>query len=254
MKSLAKALDILDALAATPEGEAGVSDLSRETAIDKAIVHRVLRTLLERDVVSQDAASKRYRLGTKLVDWTGHRLATDRPLEIARPYLLQLWNACGETVHLTVPVGDRMLVLQVLESVQPIRVSARLGERVELHCTASGKLFLALMPELRERVLAQPLTRVTPHTIVDRRRLARALAEAARDGIAFDYEECLPYANAVAAPVLDAQGRCRAGIAVIGPAARLHGEALAKAAERVRATARAISDAAAHLDPAQWRF
>lgn len=255
MKSLHKALDVLDALAAFPKGEAGVSELARQTGIDKAIVHRVLQTLASRDVVAQDAASRRYRLGTRLVDWTGLRLAGDRPIELARPHLMQLWNRCGETVHFTVPQGVQVMVVQVLESVQPIRVSGRLGERVPMHCTASGKLFLALgSDELRERVLSQPLARITEHTIVRRKALQQELETIRRSGVAYDSEECVPHANAVAAPVLDASGQCRAGVALIGPSPRFTGKVLADAGRMLIDTAREISALVAHLEPAQWRF
>lgn len=246
---------MVDALARAPDGEAGVSEIARETGLDKATVHRVLRVFLARGVVAQAGAGGRYRLGSTLDDWASRRQATQRPLELARPHLLSLWQRCGETVHFTAPVGDEVVVLQVLESEHQIRVSGRVGERVPMHCTASGQLFLAFgSPATRERVLAGPLAKVTARTVTRRAALLERFETVRRDGLALDLEECLPHANAVAAPVLDIAGRCLAAVVVIGPAARLSGKTLADTGQAAVQTAAALSQSLRHLTPEQWRL
>jgi IclR family acetate operon transcriptional repressor len=65
---------------------------------------------------------------------------------------------------------------------------------VPVHCSASGKVFLAQMtPAQRRRLLAHaPLERCTPNTLTEPVELERELRRVARDGFAVDDEEFLP--------------------------------------------------------------
>jgi DNA-binding IclR family transcriptional regulator len=97
-----------------------------------------------------------------------------------------------------------------------------LGGRYPVHCTASGKAFLAFGPAaVRERLLARRLERVTPHTITDRARLEEQLAEARRSGLAVTHGELEVGLDAMAAPVFGPGGDMLAAVDVSGPSHRL---------------------------------
>jgi len=77
------------------------------------------------------------------------------------------------------------------------------GRRVEFHCTANGKVFLAFgVAELP----AGALRRRTPRTVTDRGELTRALEAVRRDGIASAVDELEVGLAAVAAPVRGPSG------------------------------------------------
>ena len=94
--------------------------------------------------------------------------------------------------------------------------------RRRLHCTASGKLLLAMLtPARRKRVISVlELPRFTDNTIVDVRRLEVELASIRKAGVATDNEEYLAGLVCVAAPVT-AAGRIVACVAVHAPVARM---------------------------------
>ena len=66
VKSLAKALDILECVADGPDG-AGVSEVSLRLGINKASVSKMLSTLAAHRFVRKDPQTRRYRLGYRLL-------------------------------------------------------------------------------------------------------------------------------------------------------------------------------------------
>ena len=162
-----------------------------------------------------------------------------------RAILQALAASIGETVNLTAIEGGEIVYLDRVESEWPLRIALQPGSRVPLHCSASGKLLLALMPAARRKRLvdALPLTRHTPQTIVDRRALARELARIRVERVATDKEEFIAGLVCVAVPVALADGRAVASVAVQAPVARMtidmalgHLPALRRAADALAAT------------------
>jgi DNA-binding IclR family transcriptional regulator len=97
------------------------------------------------------------------------------------------------------------------------------GSRVPLHCTASGKLFLAHLPDAeRQQLLAQlPLPKLTPTTITRTKDLRAECARIAQCGHSLDRGEFIAGLVALAVPVRDDSGRVRAALAVHAPSARM---------------------------------
>lgn len=222
MKSLIKAIDVLEILAKTEEPEMGISEISRLTGINKVIVHNIVRTFVDRGLVAQNEKSKRYRLGELFFELAGSRAGNMRPLSLAKPYLHALWLETQETVHFTVPSGTGSVVLDIHESPHPIRFAGKLGQRAPLHCTASGKVFLAFgTGAWRDEILQGELTTFTPNTRINVKALHDELATVRSQGFSIDHEEFLQHLNAVAAPIFDANEKCVAAVAVLGPASRL---------------------------------
>ena len=68
--------------------------------------------------------------------------------------LAQLVETIGETCNFTTQDGTEVLYLDRVEAKWPLRLTLDVGSHVPLHCTASGKLFLAMMPaDEREAVI-----------------------------------------------------------------------------------------------------
>jgi len=102
-------------------------------------------------------------------------------------------------------------------------VAGYVGSRVPLHCSAIGKLFLALAPaSRRQRLLrAVELRLYTEHTITDRGRLAAELAQIRKEQVSFDRQEFLLGVICAAVPVIDRNGELLAAVAVQAPVARM---------------------------------
>ena len=117
------------------------------------------------------------------------------------------------------------------------------GEHVPLHCTASGKLFLALMPAKQRDLLVSELTLtpMTDATLTSKDALLQECANIARAGYSLDRQEFIDGLLALAVPVCDDSGSMRAALAVHAPVSRLSAEqamqrlpALQAAAQRLR--------------------
>ncbi|WP_251865262.1 IclR family transcriptional regulator [Achromobacter sp. Marseille-Q4962] len=170
-----------------------------------------------------------------------------------RAVLAQLVGKLGETCNLTAPDGDQVVYMERVETTEPLRLFFAVGSHVPMHCTASGKLFLASMNRLeRGRVLARlPLTRNTPRTLTDPARLEEELERLAARGIGIDNEEFVRGMSAVAVPVRDAADRVVAAVACHAPTARVLLDDLLRAVPVLQGAARALQDVLAAHHPGE---
>jgi len=243
MKTIRKGIAVLEQLSMA-SGMLGVTELATALDMDKAIVHRILKTLEEGKLVRQDVSSKRYSLGIGFVQMGGRFLDQLGLPELAHPHLLRLWERCNETVHLCIQSDLQTVLLRVYESQQGVRVSAKVGDQAHLHSTSTGKVFLAFgSADLIERAIEAGLPRCQPHTIHTAERLREELALVRRQGYATDIEESDQNYSAVALPVFGAKGECVAAVAVAMPVGRMPSTPNAALLSDLKATVNAISRA-----------
>src|SRR4051794_9403357 len=101
--SVARALALLDALGASPEG-LGVNELARRIGVNASTASRLLATL-EAGRMVERAPGGPYRLGLRLVALADGVLARLDVRELARPRLRALVAATGEAATPSVPGG-----------------------------------------------------------------------------------------------------------------------------------------------------
>jgi DNA-binding IclR family transcriptional regulator len=213
--------------------------------LPKPTVHRILTLLEHAGLLAQEPGGKRYTLGARL-SRLGLKVMMNSSLRGARRAILQrLVDEIGETCNFTMLEGGEVVYLDRVETASPLRVNLQPGSHVPLHCTASGKLFLAMLPRAqRNRLLAHlPLTAHTQNTFTERAALEQELARIRRERISTDNEEYLAGLVCVAVPVTDKDGRTCASVAVHAPAARMplerglqHLPTLRRAAQALAAT------------------
>ena len=243
IQSVSRALDILEAFTAT-EGELGVTELSRRLKLHKNNVFRLLATLETRGYVEQDKESGSYRLGMKTFEVASiftHHLGLVRQ---ARPVLAQLAQATGEAAYLGVLDGPSVVSVDMVDTVQPVRVVTHLGRRVAAHAAALGKAQLAFRSreEREEMWKLQTPASLTGRTLVDPLRLDEELARVVGREWALEDEELEPGVRGLAAPIRDYARRVVGAIGVRGPAFRLPLERIeTELVPRVRAAARDVS-------------
>lgn len=197
----------------------GFAELQARTGLPKATLHRLLGDLVGARLLEKVEGS--YRL-SRLVFELGMRASVERTLlELAFPFLQELYERTHETVHLGVLEGHEVVYVAKVGGHRQADSPSRLGGRMPLHATAIGKAMLAWAPEeLREAVLASRLRRTAPRTVVNRTVLRQQLHDVVERGIAFEHEESAVGITCVAAPVLDDHDRVVAGISVAGPVGR----------------------------------
>ena len=200
-----------------------LADLVHALGLPKGTVHRICTQLMESGFLARDVNENNFAVGPALrklaLDTLNH--GTLRGLRHA--VLTDLVEEVGETCNFTTLDGAEVLYLDRVEAPWPWRLTLDVGAHVPLHCTASGKLFLALMGEkAREALLGTvPLEPMTEHTIVTQQGMRAECARIAACGHAFDREEFVAGLIAAAVPVRDSKGTMRAAIAIHGPTTRM---------------------------------
>ncbi len=236
IRALARGLQALD-LVASSRGDMRVTELAAFLHVDKASASRLASTLAHFGYLERDEATRRYRIGPRLLALGLRHLRHVPVPEIAGPYLRALMERTGECAHLGVAAQGRVLYIGQAESPATLRANVPLGHTAPLHCTALGKALLAYglldIPE--------PLERFTPRTMTDPVRLARHLAQIHRQGYAIDDEEFDPGVRCVAAPVFDHRGFVLAAVGISGPTTRMTKRRLPRLAQVVMEAAGQLS-------------
>jgi IclR family transcriptional regulator, KDG regulon repressor len=222
--TLAKGLDILEALAELDE--IGLSDLARRLKVNGPTLFRILATLVAKGYVQKDAGTSRYRLTLKTWELGAKAVARIALRDRARPYLERLAAETGETVHLSLLQGNGIVIIDKVDSRQPVRVDTFVGQRAPAHCSATGKAILAFDPEALRAVLTSGLAQFTSTTITERRALDRELAEVRKVGWASNREEWRPGVCAVAVPIRNTTGTGAAALSITVPTARFAARAV----------------------------
>ena len=216
VKSLAKALRILDALGDRPGG-LGITDLSASLGAPKSTVHRLVATLESCGYVVFDPPTARYVLGSRLAK-LGEQLSYQSPLLTFGVSTLEvLTQKCQEASHLAILEGTEVVYVSREESKQPVRISFGMGHRAPAHCTALGKALLAGLTDAEIRMLyknVRRLERLTSHTRTALDDLLAELAVIRKEGIAYDNEEYMDGLRCIAAPVRDFSARIIAAMSL----------------------------------------
>lgn len=222
VRSVDRAVAILDLLAEA--GSRTGAELARELRVHRSTALRLLGTLERHALVERDTRTARYRLGRRLPQLASVVTGEFDLRYLARPVCERLATETGETATFELLVEDDIVPIEQATASTSVMSVNWLGRRYLVHCTASGKAFLAFGPDaVRERLLSGPLQAVTPKTVTDRATLEAQLEEARRQGIARTHEELELGLDAMAAPVFGAEGDMVAAIDVSGPSHRIAG-------------------------------
>jgi DNA-binding IclR family transcriptional regulator len=246
LQTVQKIGPVLDLFTASrPEWRA--AEIAAALDAPRSSVHDLLSSLVDTGLL-QCRARGRYRIGWRVVELSETLRATVDVRSCAAPILQELAHKYGETAHLAVLERDRVLYVDKVLGNHVINVSgARVGARLEPHCSAVGKVLLAQCEaeELTRHLTGKPLRRLTPSTIIDAAALTRELVSVRRAGCAFDAGETVPEVHCVAAPVRDEMGVVIAAVSITVPASRF-GPARQEFTNAVLAAGNRISRAVAH--------
>ncbi len=250
-RSVLRALAIVDLLGRAGE-ELGVTEISNRLGLHKSTVFRLLTTLAAAGYVRQESPLGKYRLGMRLAELGMIALSQIDLRSEARPFLRDLMEATGETVHLGIVDGDQVVYIDKIESRQILTMKSTIGSRAPAHCTALGKVLMAFLPDedLDALLARRDLARLTANTIAQPAGLREHLVRIREQGYAIDDEEHEPGIRCIAAPIRDHTSRVVAAVSVSGPSVRITREAMERIIPRVIEAGNEISRAVGHnADP-----
>jgi IclR family acetate operon transcriptional repressor len=194
------------------------------TGWPKPTVHRMLQQLEQGGWLQREPDGRRYALAPRLLRLGEGALGASTQHGVRHAVLRQLVAELGESCNLTALSGAEVVYLDRVESAFPLRLELRPGTRVPLHCSASGKLFLAHLGAARRQALLDGLTlsRHTATTLTRREALETELSTIRRQGHAFDAEEFVDGLVCIAVPVRTPGDReLRCALALQAPSARV---------------------------------
>ncbi len=213
-------------------------------------VHNMLQTMVAAKVLHL-THDLRYTVGPRMV---GIALATVNSLQLrtlSRRHLQNLAKEIGDDVYLAIRLGRRVLYADRCAGTQRISLDIRLGESLNLHSTATGKLYAAHDPELAKAVLQGPLPAQTSATITDADELMKEFEAVRERGYAVSRQEAVEGIVGFTIPIRHPSGGMAAAIhisVIANRATRSHEAQLIAAANACAAhIERALSPTDARL-------
>jgi IclR family KDG regulon transcriptional repressor len=212
--------------------ELSLNEVVQLTGIHRSSTYRTLESLVHAGWVKKNPETWKYTLGpsilklkTQVLDDLGDKAITGHAMQM-------LNEISGETV--TVSIIDEMenLVIEVLESQQPVKLSARRGYRIPLNTTASSRVLVAYLSEHQ----LQEVERKYGHIY-----FLDELASIRANGYAVSSGELDADASAIAAPIKNADDNVVGALGVCGPSSRFGPERMQFLIREVIEAARTIS-------------
>ena len=221
-----------------------LADAIEASGWPKPSVHRMLGQLETGSLLAREPGGRRYTPAPRLLRLAESTLSAGTQHGVRHAVLRQLVADIGESCNLTALSGAEVHYLDRMESAFPLRLELRPGTRVPLHCSASGKLFLAHLPARQCQTLLDslPLSRHTATTLTSRAELETELEAIRRQDYAVDAEEFVDGLVCVAVPVRQpGQRGVRCAVALQAPVARMALPQALQQLPRLRAAAAALA-------------
>jgi IclR family acetate operon transcriptional repressor len=221
-----------------------LSEIARRIRLSKTSALRLLCTLETSGYLKQNAAGQ-YTLAPEIQNVVTSRFHACL-LDAAAPIMAALRRNLRETVSVAALFENRIEIVAVEESQEPIRMGSPAGHISPPHATAVGKIIASFQPEeKREKVLRScGVYRFTPQTIIDWADLEREFERCRRQGYAVDREESVAGGYSFAVPIFDRAASVPAALSVSLPKARFRGE------QQERELIQALQEAASRISGA----
>lgn len=226
--SLAKGLRVLEELAAAGTSSR-LPDLVRRAELDRATVHRILRTFMDIGYVERSGRGeyvvsyRAYLMGARLT--SAHNL-----IQVARPRLFALKEKIGETSNLAILDNTEIVYLIRAEVGRTLSLTLDIGTRLPAFSSSLGRAMLAYMPDdqalgVLTRSDRRAYTPYTKTTIAD---LSEALKVVRARGLAVSNQEFEMGLVSMACPIFGPYGLPVAAINIALLAARMSATQMTK--------------------------
>jgi DNA-binding IclR family transcriptional regulator len=240
--SIERALSVLQCLGYSKRGFS-ISEISRRIKIPKSSAHLILATLERRGFLQKNTQTGKYHFGLQLVSLSRTALENLDLREEARPFLRDLMQESGLTVHMAILERDEAVIIEKVEAPGLVRLASWIGRRLDVNCTGVGKVLMAFLPsdELEYLLKTKAFARHNSRTIISSSALRRELTLVRKAGYALDNEEDEPGVCCIGAPVFNEDEKAVAAISVAGTTSQIGIDRVPGLARQVKRAALGIS-------------
>ena len=220
--AMGKAFTILETVASAKQALT-MSEIVRACGLTKPTAHRITTLLTEMGFLEKESLRRGFIEGPRLLELSLSTLSAAAPRNRRHAILRSVSEKTGETCNFGILVGSEVIYLDRVEAKWPLGLRFEAGSRVPAHCTAIGKLLLALLAghERAAAIESLPLSRYTSRTLTDPAALNAALDRIVRSRMGTDDREFIDGVVCVSVPVITKSGQVAGGIAVSAPEARV---------------------------------
>ncbi len=238
--NLVKSTELLSLLARNKTGKTA-TEIESEISLPKATAFRILRTLQHQGFVKKE--NGRYLAGSGLVEIGILALNQAEIRSLSIPALQDLTHKTGFTSHLAIPSANKSLLVEVCDSPNPVRVASRPGSLVDLHCSSTGKIFLAYTDENQIELPGKngKLEKYTSKTILSKKVLMASMQDIRDKGYAIDDQELHDDIRCVAAPIWNINHEVVAAIGITAPVSQFEQSDIPSVGEQVKDVAQLLS-------------
>ena len=221
----------------------GLSDIAKRLGGSKATILRILTTLREVNWVEQSET----RDATWSLSFHAYAVTARAGLgvdlrEIAIGPMNGLQLDTRETVHLCVPDGNSLVVIERLDTPHVLRAFLALGTPIPLHASATGLAFLgASTDEFVDGVLARPLEKTAGQTATDPEGVWKLVRQARERGYSINEEGLSDGITSVGAAIVNSAGTPVGCVSISGPSSRIQAAKYEEYGSSVVRTANEIS-------------
>lgn len=229
MSTLLKAFEILDCFDDDRQ-ELGISDIAALAGMPISSVHRIIQSLEFEGLLTQNAETKKYALGSKLLSYSRKCGQYQQFQHIATKYVDDLCRITEENVNLATCSGDQITNVYTAETHFVLRPNFPLHKPFPAHCTGVGRVFLSHMSEAAQKWVYENNADSMDMSCQE---FLALLRKARQDGYALDDQAFNAGLRCVAAPVYCSGDKLLFALSVSAPLARMDDNAYAKARQLV---------------------
>ena len=202
---------------------------------------RILTTLQSEELITLD--DKKYSLGGAMIHLGINAMNSLDLQSLARPILKELSIDAQETSHLALLTGYNTLIQDVVDSPNPVRASSQPGAIAPLHCSSTGKVFLAykLTGKVDEIYTTTPIAVLTDKTASTLDQIKKNIQETLATGCGLDDEEYAIGVRCIAAPIYNAQNDVVAAIGVTASTSTFTKKRISVMSKKVKLAASKVS-------------
>jgi DNA-binding IclR family transcriptional regulator len=218
IQSLDRGLKILQILGRSSE-PLSLSEIADHFEIDRSSVFRLISTLMHNNFVKQDPATKKYRVGYRVMELAGSYGEQSHIDDIIRPVMKRISLETKQNTHLAVLDQDSVVFIAVEQPREMITMNLQVGTREPVIPTALGKALISRLPpdEIRTHIESSSLNGKSAGNEAHTRAYLEEMEEVRQRRVARDNEEFKDGVICFAAPILNNRGEVPFSIGISGP-------------------------------------